>query len=105
MLKVLVEQGYDLVDPVPSTLFCLLEFDGQRLATSHNETRNGKVKFHEEAEFSIKKSGNLKIQLCSVDGKQGILSLTVSYKQCCLHQLPINACNFRNTNYMGEPNI
>jgi hypothetical protein len=76
MLKVLVEQGYDLVDPVPSTLFCLLEFDGQRLATSHNETRNGKVKFHEEAEFSIKKSGNLKIQLCSVDGKQGILSLT-----------------------------
>ena len=42
MLKVLVEQAFDLVEPVPQTLFCLLEFDGVRLATSHNDVRNGK---------------------------------------------------------------
>jgi len=75
MLKILVDQGYELAQPCPPTLFCLLEFDGVRLATSHNEVRNGKVKFNEEAEFQIKKSGNLRIQLCSVDGKKSVLSL------------------------------
>merc|ERR1712227_568941 len=74
-LKILVDQGYELSQPHPPTLFCLLEFDGVRLATSHNEVRNGKVKFNEEAEFQIKKSGNLRIQLCSVDGKKSVLSL------------------------------
>ena len=77
-LKVLVDQGFDLIEPTPSTLFCLLEFEGSRLATSHNEVRNGRVKFNEEAEFSIKKSGNLRIQLCSMEGKSGFLSLNVS---------------------------
>ena len=77
-LKILVDQGYELAQPHPPTLFCLLEFDGVRLATSHNEVRNGKVKFNEEAEFQIKKSGNLRIQLCSVDGKKSVLSLNVS---------------------------
>ena len=77
MLKILVDQGYELAQPCPPTLFCLLEFDGVRLATSHNEVRNGKVKFNEEAEFQIKKSGNLRIQLCSVDGKKSVLSLNV----------------------------
>jgi len=75
MLKILVDQGFELSQPHPPTLFCLLEFDGVRLATSHNEVRNGKVKFNEEAEFQIKKSGNLRIQLCSVDGKKSVLSL------------------------------
>ena len=82
-LKILVDQGYELAQPHPPTLFCLLEFDGVRLATSHNEVRNGKVKFNEEAEFQIKKSGNLRIQLCSVDGKKSVLSLNVSYKSRC----------------------
>ena len=77
-LKVLVDQGFDLIEPTPSTLFCLLEFEGSRLATSHNEVRNGRVKFNEEAEFTIKKSGNLRIQLCSMEGKSGFLSLNVS---------------------------
>ena len=102
MLKILVDQGFELSQPHPPTLFCLLEFDGVRLATSHNEgkgwkvskffkspksakfssskkVRNGKVKFNEEAEFQIKKSGNLRIQLCSVDGKKSVLSLNVSF--------------------------
>jgi len=75
MLKVLVDQAYNLSEPSPPTLFCLLEFDGMRLATSHVPVKNGKVKFNEEAEFNIKKSGNLRIQLCSVDSKPGLLSL------------------------------
>ena len=77
MLKVLVDQTYNLSEPSPPTLFCLLEFDGMRLATSHVPVKNGKVKFNEEAEFNIKKSGNLRIQLCSVDSKPGLLSLEV----------------------------
>ncbi|CAG5111795.1 Oidioi.mRNA.OKI2018_I69.chr2.g6068.t2.cds [Oikopleura dioica] len=75
MLRVLVDQAYNLSEPSPPTLFCLLEFDGMRLATSHVPVKNGKVKFNEEAEFNIKKAGNLRIQLCSVDSKPGLLSL------------------------------
>ena len=50
-----------------------------KICSSLTTVRNGKVKFNEEAEFQIKKSGNLRIQLCSVDGKKSVLSLNVSF--------------------------
>ena len=78
MLKVLVDNAYQLTEPHPNTLFCLLEYDGNRLTTSHNQVQGGRVRYNEEAEFSIKKPGNLRIQLCSVEGKPGLLSLEVN---------------------------
>jgi len=75
MLKVLVDSGFQIVEPCPQTLFCLLEFDGQRLTTSHVPIQNGRAKFNEEAEFNVKKGGSLRVQLCSVDAKPGLLSL------------------------------
>ena len=77
MLKILVDQGFQLAEPHPPTLFCLLEFDGMRLTTSHVPVQSGRLRFNEEAEFNIKKSGSLRVHLCSVDGKPGLLSLEV----------------------------
>ena len=105
MLKILVDQGFELAQPCPPTLFCLLEFDGVRLATSHNEVRNGKVKFNEEAEFQIKKSGNLRIQLCSVDGKKSVLSLNVGENIFKKIFILIFVNNSRSINYTAGQNV
>jgi len=79
MLKVLVDHGFELTDPHPATLFCLLEFDGTRLTTSHVPVKAGRIRFNEEAEFPIKRNGSLRVQLCSVDQKPGLLSLEVRF--------------------------
>lgn len=78
-LKVLVDRATDIPDN-PTTLFVLLEFGKTKLATSHVIVRNPtSVRFNEEAEFGIKKSGNLRIQLCSATEKKKLLS-TKDYK-------------------------
>ena len=76
-LKVLVDRATDIPDN-PTTLFVLLEFGKTKLATSHVIVRNPtSVRFNEEAEFGIKKSGNLRIQLCSATEKKKLLSTKV----------------------------
>ena len=86
MLKVLVEDASDLIDP-PSTLFCSLEYQGVKLATKHAVVRDqGYAKFHEEAEFNITKSGNLRVKLCTLNDKTSILPQKVSLRKlikCC----------------------
>ena len=78
MLKVLVEDASDLIDP-PSTLFCSLEYQGVKLATKHAVVRDQSyAKFHEEAEFNISKSGNLRVKLCTLNDKTSILPQKVS---------------------------
>ena len=78
-LKVLVDRATDIPDN-PTTLFVLLEFGKTKLATSHVIVRNPtSVRFNEEAEFGIKKSGNLRIQLCSATEKKKLLSTKVNY--------------------------
>ena len=78
-LKVLVDRATDIPDN-PTTLFVLLEFGKTKLATSHVIVRNPtSVRFNEEAEFGIKKSGNLRIQLCSATEKKKLLSTKVYY--------------------------
>ena len=77
-LKVLVDRATDIPDN-PTTLFVLLEFGKTKLATSHVIVRNPtSVRFNEEAEFGIKKSGNLRIQLCSATEKKKLLSTKVN---------------------------
>ena len=79
MLKVLVEDASDLIDP-PSTLFCSLEYQGVKLATKHAVVRDQSyAKFHEEAEFNISKSGNLRVKLCTLNDKTSILPQKVSW--------------------------
>ena len=80
-LKVLVDRATDIPDN-PTTLFVLLEFGKTKLATSHVIVRNPtSVRFNEEAEFGIKKSGNLRIQLCSATEKKKLLSTKVWFSQ------------------------
>ena len=55
---------------IPENLFCLFEFDGKGLATDSNQVRSGtSVRWNEEAEFEIKKTANLRIQVCTKEGK------------------------------------
>ena len=80
-LKVLVDRATDIPDN-PTTLFVLLEFGKTKLATSHVIVRNPtSVRFNEEAEFGIKKSGNLRIQLCSATEKKKLLSTKVWFSK------------------------
>jgi len=70
-LKITVDKAFDLQgDAIPENLFCLFEFDGKGLATESNPVRSGtSVRWNEEAEFDIKKTANLRVQVCTKEGK------------------------------------
>lgn len=70
-LKITVDKAFDLQgDAIPENLFCLFEFDGKGLATDSNPVRSGtSVRWNEEAEFDIKKTANLRVQVCTKEGK------------------------------------
>ena len=78
-LKVLVESATDIPDN-PTTLFVLLEFGNIQFATSHVLVRDStSVEFNEEADFGIRESGYLQLQLYSVIKKKTLLSKKVIY--------------------------
>ncbi|CAG5109957.1 Oidioi.mRNA.OKI2018_I69.chr2.g4422.t2.cds [Oikopleura dioica] len=70
-LKITVDKAYDLEgDNIPENLFCLLEFDGKGLATDSNPVRSANsVRWNEEADFDIRKTANLRVQVCTKEGK------------------------------------
>jgi len=70
-LKITVDKAFDLQgENIPENLFCLFEFDGKGLATDSNPVRSGtSVRWNEEAEFDIKKTANLRVQVCTKEGK------------------------------------